>query len=780
MKHNFFYMHPLQEKEEGFYLCVPGYEPALLRTWNGVPIAQFNAGWKVVSLCTLFEPVWFLIFTDTINYAAWQVSPDGICFERITVNTIPDIKSGNVEDLHWLPIRLSAIHFWVSGVSCGRLAEDCPADVVAYSQLPLETRKLLDLILDKPITGLLPEPLSSSIFCPVVPITCEENIAGAGLKLSQNGREVVLPPFNGGWLFSSIDVRLAPLILVELRHEDGLKAWWYVDWSNSAAYFILSSVPEAIKEILAFRVEGFFEQIWDEVIGHKPAQALSSFCNLPEEILNTLLHFWWMFRTNKKNTDIIYSDAKESDLDGRYRGIPVSRGLIALESKFAKRALVYPFYSQIDRLLQEGVMSWPSPVSNRLARCDGKGVFFGRNLLAYKFYEPADDLVFYILCGEAHFCVVGLYIPCVDLLIAEEHRVQYLKNNSYLPRIGFSLMHHCLRFVQKIYDGYSKDHRKADVHLLFGVNDFHIGHYIWQDLSGLDKIQKNIKRSNLPLIHRFSSKKLYFGREENIFPACRDLFQYHDCSYDDYVAAFYENGSTVVIYTDMYIADSIGRQIKEIAYKSPDLEAEIQKVDAALARHTPIVIIGLRTVNRTVNDPEGYVCATLKRLAKEFPGCTVILDGNNSLDDTGHGAEILDSATQQEISIAITAKMIAGDLPIYFYDIINRSPLCSVLWGGKADCFIAPWGAALAKYRWICNLPGLVFSSAQNLRERGDIIIYHDQKFMENGSPLFFVNPDYVQDLDEEEKWTGNFVLDMPAVLDQFIEIVNKVLISKN
>ena len=34
------------------------------------------------------------------------------------------------------------------------------------------------------------------------------------------------------------------------------------------------------------------------------------------------------------------------------------------------------------------------------------------------------------------------------------------------------------------------------------------------------------------------------------------------------------------------------------------------------------------------------------------------------------------------------------------------------------------WGAGLAKYRWVCNKPGLLLTGEWNLRHREDLHIY--------------------------------------------------------
>ena len=73
----------------------------------------------------------------------------------------------------------------------------------------------------------------------------------------------------------------------------------------------------------------------------------------------------------------------------------------------------------------------------------------------------------------------------------------------------------------------------------------------------------------------------------------------------------------------------------------------------------------------------------------------------------------------------------------------------SLYWSRRADFFVAVWGAGLAKYRWVCNRPGLVLSNLWNLRHRGDLDIYHAPRYQEAGASIRFIDAAYVTDVPE-------------------------------
>nr|WP_321986423.1 hypothetical protein [uncultured Lichenicoccus sp.] len=56
------------------------------------------------------------------------------------------------------------------------------------------------------------------------------------------------------------------------------------------------------------------------------------------------------------------------------------------------------------------------------------------------------------------------------------------------------------------------------------------------------------------------------------------------------------------------------------------------------------------------------------------------------------------------------------------------------------------WGAGLAKYRWVCNRPGLVLSNRWNLLHRQDLGIYDQPRYQEGGTALRFVDATCITD----------------------------------
>ena len=103
-------------------------------------------------------------------------------------------------------------------------------------------------------------------------------------------------------------------------------------------------------------------------------------------------------------------------------------------------------------------------------------------------------------------------------------------------------------------------------------------------------------------------------------------------------------------------------------------------------------------------------------------------------------------AVEQDIARHLRRLQVGRDITVV--DTLGAGIRTSLAWCEHADVFFSFWGASLAKYRWVCNKPGLVISSRINLSGgRGDLHIYDAPEFMESPTPLAFVDADAVEDL---------------------------------
>ena len=146
-----------------------------------------------------------------------------------------------------------------------------------------------------------------------------------------------------------------------------------------------------------------------------------------------------------------------------------------------------------------------------------------------------------------------------------------------------------------------------------------------------------------------------------------------------------------------------------------------------------------------------FYCELIDRLLLIIPEFTVVIDGHNSNPAKPTGvafrSTIGKSALDLEQEIVKQIRSFATDRPVTVVDCVGAYMPINLFWINRSSFFVAPWGAGLAKYRWICNKPGFVFSSRLNLRRSHGLGIYHWNFCMEDPAPMEFVNADHVIDL---------------------------------
>jgi hypothetical protein len=143
-----------------------------------------------------------------------------------------------------------------------------------------------------------------------------------------------------------------------------------------------------------------------------------------------------------------------------------------------------------------------------------------------------------------------------------------------------------------------------------------------------------------------------------------------------------------------------------------------------------------------------------------------------------------DDAIIAELTIVMKLRQTySQDDSVRFVSTVGSPLATSIYWILQSQFFIAPWGAALAKYRWVCNKPGFVVTNRFNISgPTGDLGIYHEPEFMENPSPMKIIPLDGVLEVPGSSGFYANFSIDPAALsvgLDWLIKIsrVNDVLI---
>jgi hypothetical protein len=113
----------------------------------------------------------------------------------------------------------------------------------------------------------------------------------------------------------------------------------------------------------------------------------------------------------------------------------------------------------------------------------------------------------------------------------------------------------------------------------------------------------------------------------------------------------------------------------------------------------------------------------VESLKSQLGPVAIIVDGHNSKDGEdprglGFGSVWDPSGTCRPIAleqdvVAELARIYRDDESVRIISTIGKPMAESIFWASHAKCFVAPWGAGLSKYKWVCNLPGLVVTSRE-------------------------------------------------------------------
>lgn len=303
------------------------------------------------------------------------------------------------------------------------------------------------------------------------------------------------------------------------------------------------------------------------------------------------------------------------------------------------------------------------------------------------------------------------------------------------------LLEHIIKYKSAI-----KDYFRSPTNAKIGIlRNNHLGHNLWNDLTALYRIEKNNLLKNLEEIVLFRGANgepwIKLENFSNNAVINRNIFSQHDL-----INFFYKNHKFPIRLGDNFIFEDIANRI--IKYSEVNCAKKSFKTADEIW-----VVFGLRFENRTwLNQKEGLLEIS-EYIAQNTKNLTIIIDGHDIINSTGkHHASHQESPdaniNQLETNLFNILSEKYHNTNIKVIDAVSLSIDCTVNLISKSDFFIAPWGAGLAKYKWISNIPGIIFTSQWNLKNKRDLKIYESDSFRERATPSLYVDAKYIQDRD--------------------------------
>jgi hypothetical protein len=400
--------------------------------------------------------------------------------------------------------------------------------------------------------------------------------------------------------------------------------------------------------------------------------------------------------------------------------------------------------------------------SNESIFCENKTVF-------YRFQSQGE--IFFLICGTNIADKSGVYFPRINTF--------YVKQIKITEKIRINDNEFFLNFLQnwQLIKSYLLNGKTKNIVGVVLFNSY-LGHNLWNDLSALERMNKNNILSKFSALYVFDANEI-FAPIEKLFPTLQGKTR--RISYEAIPANMYEGNNLFFLLGSQFIPRSITDKIISYSISSTLRETFSQNFQEFFKEKFYIVILfTLRFHNRSWLDQEQGISEIIVRLNQEFSGkIALIIDGHNTNLSGEQLKSFREDLIKKENGLDLfemeytTAESIKDKISSDRITVINTigcSIAESINWCLLSDFFVAPWGAGLTKCKWITNRPGLVYSSRKVLTGKSDLHIYDDPQYREDTYPCEYVDIAMVFDVDDihfGQEFRNNFSLSIDHLYEK-------------
>jgi GSCFA family len=606
-------------------------------------------------------------------------------------------------------------------------------------------------------------------------IYCVETVPGQTIPI-KNGAGVPLGrpgTIGDGWEPQFVYTGFAPVYLLEFRRGDGQGATWYLDPDMRA--HPQRDLPSSVRSLIRQKAGPLFLQLWNDLLCPlRPTidMRLRALCRINRRTVGELVEMC------APALPVELAAVNLAPLRGRDRALSVFNGSAVVEVRSEQLlGILGPIPAMPERMLgglQDTPLTWPSPVDGSSLSTDNV-LCLGMNTFAFRVVEPRCGLVFYVVAtGDERRASAVLFpaaqmVFCPDAVSVERHPV---------PNLGMVLLKHLCEYGDGL-EAYLQAPRR---NLTLLIHGHHHGHLLFEDLAGIDELLHRSPAGRLPQIFMRepggpSEAGETFGKLEALFPAFEGKVRRFS-GLPALIRQAYSEHRSLVRVAPQHVTRRLAERVVEVNTSGAELDPDRRLVEAIKAKGWPIVLLDLRIENRTLVDLPAFCAHLVEFLIAETGGAAIVFGGHTGSYESPMDAKSKRSPldAQKEITAELLSKF--AQRSVELVDIVGTGMKRAIFWSHHADFFIAPWGASLVLYRWLCNKPGLIMTSQWNLEHgRGPgTDIYSTPRFMESPTPVAYLSKEHVEDAPDApmEFWTDhasssmhNFRVDESAVFDE-------------
>ena len=560
--------------------------------------------------------------------------------------------------------------------------------------------------------------------------------------------------FAAGWAPRFVYDGFAPLFLLELRHDNGSETTWYLDANMNRLGGELGELGDADRAMLARGYAAQAGDPWPALLQDPEIGPAAGDGTARADVSKLNRH-------TAAGLQRLAPGGDRAELDwvgiadiAFGAAIPVGGSGLRLSPDHLRVLLTTPLQDQYLAGMAAGRLSFPSPITGRPA-ARVHSIYLDHMAMLYRCVDADHGLVFCIVAAGHHFETVGVLIPAL-------HQVFYFTplQRHFAETICANLtarIDAALRGSEGELRQYLAAGTEGFAAVLWGAG-FHIGHHLWNELTGLDRMVATLPTANLPtvVVQGEPDAGEAYGAVDALFPEL--VGRVRRAVSDDAAlrALAYGHRLQVMRVTGEHVSAGLRRRIMAQAQLQIGLEADHARIAELAGDRVPVVVLGLRVENRTLVDFPAFATRLVEHLLARLGRVAIVLDGHNGrADGSGSYPSYSESRAgsppeQVEAAIAQALQAAFAGTGASIVDLVGRPVAAGLLWLEAAAFFVAPWGAGLAKYRWVGNKPGLILSSRWVLTQKGDLHIYDSERTMEAPTPVLFIDPADVFDLADE------------------------------
>lgn len=387
--------------------------------------------------------------------------------------------------------------------------------------------------------------------------------------------------------------------------------------------------------------------------------------------------------------------------------------------------------------------------------------------------------------------VIGIFFPAQNVIVYKS-ALEFSRFSPWEAHVkdGTFLHRHVIAFADAIKASAAFPMRTP----VCGYTQNHLGHHLWNEISGLDYIARHVDADRMPEVALGNADESeMFGPIDAIFPQLAGkVMRFGPHERHKRTAQLYRSGKYLMRPSDDFVSAGLARQIAKIAHETPRVAKVRREAEAMLPQGTRTILLGLRFENRTLSDFQDFAIALIAFLHETLSEpVAIVFDGHNSrMDSDGkyfvsHAESAAARAPidlERDLVAACKARF-SETKNLFLIDNIGGTVEETIYWCCRSELFVTPWGAGLAKYRWVCNTPGLVLTSRSFPAVCGvrEMHLYDWPQFMGNPTAVVYNSPfDSIDDTTNQQlvdlgaQSRVNFRVDRAAVFSQLAGLLSK------